>query len=271
MGRANNFIDLSGQKIGMLTIVSRNTDKRTSEAVHWNCICVCGNSTITITSHLRSGHTKSCGCLIKKENRKNRIDEKYGMLTVISFNCKEKNKVRWNCKCLCGNTTVVSASNLASGAVKSCGCLKKASHNVKHGQSNKRIGHIWDNMKARCCREGSQAYANYGGRGITICNEWLENSSNFYEWAFSHGYNDSLTIERINVNGNYEPSNCVWAKWSTQARNKRNTLGQEVANKIRLEVKAGEKINDLATKYGVHKETIRNIITGRSYFDIIMP
>jgi hypothetical protein len=266
MRQSNNFKDLTGQKIGMLTIISRNTENTTSKKVRWNCICECGSKTIVTTDHLRDGHTKSCGCLTRKENRINRVGQIYNMLTVISLNRKGENgKIYWNCYCICGNTTVVSASNLVNGSVKSCGCLLKVPHNITHGQSKNRIGETWDNMKGRCYRPNNTNYKNYGGRGIKICDEWLNDSSSFFDWAFKNGYNDTLTIERIDTDGDYTPLNCTFIPKREQSKNRRNTLGQEIADKIRIEFKKGYSVKELAKKYNVDTSTIRYIKNGKHY------
>lgn len=131
----------------------------------------------------------------------------------------------WNCKCDCGKTFVVRAYNLKSGNTKSCGCLQKeiarASHE-KHNKTGTRLYYIWEHMKQRCTNPNDPAYNYYGGRGIKVCNEWTNDFQPFHDWAISNGYADNLTIDRIDVNGNYEPSNCRWITLKHQQRNKRN-------------------------------------------------
>lgn len=128
------------------------------------------------------------------------------------------------CKCDCGNTTVASIDHLRNGHTKSCGCYKSdwAKENVtKHGQAGSRLYQTYMHMKERCFKETSKSYPRYGGRGITVCDEWLgENGfQHFYDWAMNNGYKDSLTIDRINNDGNYEPSNCRWATQEQQMNN----------------------------------------------------
>jgi len=160
--------------------------------------------------------------------RPNLVGNKYSMLTVISFNSSRKGRYYWNCKCDCGNNTVVCTRDLRSFRIKSCGCLIDKHRYKKHGLSNSRLYHIYRGMKGRCCNPNNKDYKNYGGRGIKICNEWLDKKNgfiNFVNWALSNGYKDNLSIDRINVNGDYCPSNCHWASIKEQGNNTRkNTL-----------------------------------------------
>lgn len=127
------------------------------------------------------------------------------------------------CKCDCGNTKVVRASCLVQGTTKSCGCLEKElkiKNSTKHGFFGTRIYNIWAGMKRRCYDPRVEQYKNYGGRGISYCKEW-EDFKGFCEWAMANGYKEGLTIDRINVNGDYEPNNCRWISQSKQSRNTR--------------------------------------------------
>ena len=159
-----------------------------------------------------------------------RIDiagQRYGKLVAQEIACVRGGKGRqvtyWQCLCDCGETTIVRLAELRAGNTKSCGCLRVESgkSNRTHGGKGTRLYRIWKGMRSRCLNPNATSFENYGGRGITVCEEWRQSFEAFQQWSLGNGYADELTIDRINNDGGYEPGNCRWATWSVQLKNRR--------------------------------------------------
>lgn len=164
----------------------------------------------------------------KDHKKVNAIGQRFGRLTVIEETTERKaGSICWICKCDCGNiTNPISYTALKRGHTKSCGCWSKEKHKevfTKHGLFGSRLYKIWCGIKERCSNPNRKEYKNYGGRGISVCEEWQNDFKTFYAWALANGYSDNLSIDRINNDGNYEPSNCRWATRKEQQNNRRNT------------------------------------------------
>lgn len=167
--------------------------------------------------------------------------QKFGKLTAIYPVHDKSHRARWHCICECGNEKDVLQQNLSNGHVRSCGCSLSRSSKERitrynqslgresHHKTKSRLYRIWIGIKSRCLVDTASDFKNYGGRGICVCDEWVHSFNSFYEWATNNGYDDSLTIDRIDPDGNYCPENCRWTTMSIQEFNKRmssrNTSG----------------------------------------------
>lgn len=162
--------------------------------------------------------------------------EKFGRLTVIGLDeSKNTRKTYWICQCECGGIKSARSDSLLCGAIKSCGCMKKEQDKVNlgrttHGQEGTRLYLIWQKMKDRCSNTNNPHYCRYGGRGIKVCDEWDNSFVPFYEWAINNGYTEELTLDRIDNDGNYKPSNCRWATMQEQCNNRSSNIKITIGN-----------------------------------------
>ncbi len=139
--------------------------------------------------------------------------QRFGRLVVIEEAGRASDdRIRWLCQCDCGKkTSTPSTKTLRNGTCKSCGCIEKEKPNKQtHGMSDTKLFYVWNGIKQRCYYKKHKSYSDYGGRGITMCDEWRENFQTFYDWAMANGYQEGLTIDRVDNDGNYEPGNCQW-------------------------------------------------------------
>lgn len=178
--------------------------------------------------------------------------KRFGSLVVVGLDTGHPGKgTRWICQCDCGNYVSVFSGNIKRGLTRSCGCLRRnklRKQKTTHGMSKTRLYMTWNNMIKRCYNKRCLSFKNYGARGITVCEEW-KSFEPFYKWAVENGYADDLTIDRIDVNGNYEPSNCRWATKKEQSNNKRSTHYLDYNGKTLT-------VSDLSKSTGIQKSTI---------------
>ena len=185
--------------------------------------------------------------------------KRFNKLLVIERVENDKSgKSRWRCLCDCGNRVVVGANNLRNGNTHSCGCLKKkmmSAKQFKHGDAggrkseSTRLYRIWRGMISRCYTPSATEYEYYGGRGISVCDAWRNNYSEFRCWALSNGYNDDLTIDRINNNSDYSPNNCRWISKQDQMLNKSN-------NRLITFNNVTKTITEWAYGFGIDRRTL---------------
>ena len=165
--------------------------------------------------------------MIKLSKCKDLLNITFGYLTVIGRAQNNKhNNAMWLCKCKCGKETVVRGRYLTAQRTVSCGCKKREDvikRSTTHGLSGSKLFRVWAEMKFRCRCKTNKSYKNYGARGITICNEWLEFKS-FYDWSMENGYKEGLTIDRIDNNQGYRPDNCRWTTYLVQSHNLRTNV-----------------------------------------------
>lgn len=262
--------DLSGQVFGKLTVRGPARHPISGKAL-WNCLCDCGNSRLYESHELLKRGYKSCGC--EKSNRLKRTDAmkkaanlvgmKFGKLVVMQKSTTKGGRAYWICKCECGNIAETTTDKLKSGHTKSCGC-QRALTRVKHGHSlrsrDSLTYKVWSAMKGRCNNPNDKKFADYGGRGIRVCDRW-KSFENFLEDMGEAP--DGMSIDRVDNNGHYSPENCRWATQKEQARNTRRNIFLTINGETLCAMEWSEKLSKpyfriryLIRKYGNRSELV---------------
>jgi len=222
-------IDITGKVYGRLTVLHRAGSDREGKAT-WAVRCECGTEKVVRGKHLRLGSILSCGCLcaeiVSGLRKRNLKGQKFGRLLALeSTDRRLRGCIVWRFKCDCGKEVDLPSHSVATGNTKSCGCLQPevaSANNLTHGMSRTGTHRAWANMLSRCNNEKTEFYPRYGGRGITVCDRW----KTFENFLSDMGVKPEgrYSIERLNNDGNYEPSNCVWASDLDQSLNKSSTV-----------------------------------------------
>lgn len=222
-------LEMIGKKFGRLTVVEQDGERKAGRHPRWVCKCDCGNVVTKSAPGLRQGREPSCGCAAMDFQRQ-KYDltwKKFERLLVIKAESASNSKrnIVWKCLCDCGKETNATGSELRGLHKRSCGCLHSdvlAQMSTKHGHAKaKNLSPTyvsWASMQTRCTNENSRNFKHYGGRGISVCDRW----KSFENFLADMGERpDGMSIDRIDVDGNYEPSNCKWSNQSEQVKNQR--------------------------------------------------
>lgn len=220
---ARKVKDRTGDTYGRLTAIRQN-GRASDGAVLWLCRCECGKEVTTRGDSLAAGSVKSCGCLIADTRHRpdpvDRAGQRYGRLVAVepTSDRDASGTVVWRCMCDCGREKLVPGKNLTGGNTKSCGCLQADNVYKTHGMSSSPEYRAWKAMKTRCLDPNNPRWLDYGGRGIMVCDRWLESFQNFFaDVGLRPG--DGYSLDRINNDSDYKPSN---VKWSTDAEQRLN-------------------------------------------------
>lgn len=259
-------LELAGRRFGRWTVIEYAGEGK------WLCKCDCGTLRKVSGACLNNGRTKSCGCTRHKTAKPNKdlSGKTFGMLYVVDYAGKGK----WHCRCSCGGTKTVKTNHLKCGSVISCGCIgttHQGLSNRTHGESKTRLFHLWCSMKSRCFNKTATEFEHYGGRGISVCDEWKDSFVAFRDWAYQNGYDPDLpskecTLDRIDVNGNYTPDNCRWVSMSEQLKNKRPNKyfkPVEMLDEHGAVVSTYKTIAEAARELGICASSISNVCNGK--------
>lgn len=232
MGKWSKYSDVHGKRFGGLIVIG-DMGSNASYEKFVLCKCDCGKEKKMPLRNIRIGKTKSCGCLTGKTLSKRRskpatIGDIYGMLTISSDLGTSKQGRFVLCKCQCGNIKKIRMACLKRGDTISCGCYSSKmskERNTTHGMSHTPIHQIWTSMLERCYNSNCKAYKNYGGRGVTVCNEWRFDFTKFYQWAIRNGWERGLHVDK-DIKGDsllYSPDTCLIVSAKENHRKRRSS------------------------------------------------
>ena len=264
----NNIVNKMFSRLLVLSVFEIKGDETT-----YHCLCSCGNMAIVRKSSLLNGHTKSCGCYktevshsISQKTIRKYVGKKFGKLEVIYLFKDKYGSTTAHCLCDCGRSHATRIANLNSNDTNSCGCYKKERLRegvFKHGLSEHPLYDTWNTMLHRCYNSNTEKYAYYGGRGISVCDEWRITPTEFINWAEKNGWSPNLTLDRIDNDGNYEPNNCQWITMVEQVRKQAKTkFTQEKIDAIRKDKRPSKVI---AEEYNTSAGYILSIKAHRAW------
>lgn len=259
MGRKAN--DFAGKVFGELTV--KRQGESTPKESTWVCDCSCGNIVTVTSGALRRGQKRCSNC--SNPNFVDHTGERFGRLVARKF-LPGKPKPKWECICDCGNVSLVPASVLVRGDSQSCGCLAIEVRRLAtrtHGLTGHTIHDTWTNIRQRCENPNNTGYDRYGARGIKVCERWQ--SFDAFVEDMLPTWKEGYSIERLDVNGNYEPDNCIWATAKEQARNRETTMRFEVNGEVLT-------VPELAEKYSIRQNALwRRVRKGETGDELVRP
>ncbi len=263
--RKASEMSLLNQKIGNLFVLSKIKENGKD---YYVCRCDCGNTVRVRTDYIKQKKDLSCGCM-SKEKFNDIIGKKFNKITVKRYIGKKKNHHMYECECECGKVCFAERNHIISGHTKSCGCYKKEATRKINGLGKTRLHSIWNSMHARCYCKTHKDYHIYNKLGI--CKEWNSKNKhqgflNFYEWAKNNGYDDSLTIDRIDNDKGYSPENCRWVTPYDQCRNLKRNIWVEYKGENKLLMDWLSELNMTRGKY--NNIVWKNKKTPQEAFDI---
>ena len=257
-------MNLSNTKIGNLTITS---EYKKGNKIYCVCKCDCGNIVHIRKDGLKNKKDLSCGCKTKI-NYNDILGKVFGRLTVLEYKMQRTRNL-YICRCSCGNTIKTDRNHLLTGHTQSCGCIREEKIKKIKGLDNSRLHSIWNSMHARCYCKTHKSYHEY--KDLGVCEEWNSKNKhqgflNFYKWAMNNGYNDSLTIDRIDNDKGYSPKNCRWVTPYDQCRNLKRNVWIEYKGKNKLLMDWLSELNMTRGKY--NNIVWKNKKTPQEAFDI---